>query len=186
MKKILFLCIAAAFSAFIPQSDACVGRIIHIGIPGSADERLLAEMMSLLINERTGSTVKVVPYKDSKELYAAVKKGDVNILIENTDRALDVLSRPKEPDIKAAYETVKQEYRKNMNLVWLELLGGTGHYAPVLTVETLTNFPALPKLLNKLAGALNNGGYAKLISAAKTEAQAKKAAKDFLKSKKLI
>ena len=188
MKKIFFF-VAAALFAFIPgydRADACVGRVIYIGIPASVDEQLLAEMMSLLITERTGSTVKIVPYKDSKELYEAVARGEVGILIEKPVRALEMLGKPKGSDVRAAHETAKQEYRKNMNLVWLEPIAGAGHYAPVLTVETITNFPALPKLLNKLAAALPSGAYEKLRDAAKADGQAKKAARDFLKAKKLI
>lgn len=176
----------AATLFFTPQADACVGRILSVGIPDAVGEQLLAEMISLLITERTGSNVKIVRYKDSREIYAAVKEGKVGILIERTDRALDVLGKPKEPNEKTAYEVVKKEYRMNLNLVWLAPWGGPQHYAPVLTVETLTNFPALPKLLNKLAGVLNSENYTKLIEAAERDNNAKKVVREFLKAKKLI
>lgn len=186
MKKFICFLVVAMFLAFVPMSDACVGRILYIGIPNSANEQLLAEMVSVLINERTGSNVKILLYKDSKELYNAVKQGQIGMLIENTDRAMEILGKSKETNSRTAYEIVKSEYRKNLNLVWLEPFGGVQHYAPVLTVETLSNYPALPKLINKLSSALNNETYAKLFKSMKSDEKPRKVAKDFLKAKKLI
>lgn len=186
MKKIVCFLIVTAFLSLSPMSDACVGRILYIGIPHAANEQLLAEMVSVLINERTGSNVQILFYKDSKELYNAVKQGQIGMLIENADHALEVLGKPKETNAKTAYGIIKNEYRKNLNLVWLEPFGGTQHYAPVLTVETLANYPALPKLINKLSGALNNESYAKLFKSVKSDEKPRKVAKDFLKAKKLI
>lgn len=186
MKKILYYSILASYLLVIRPADACVGRILNIGAPDSVNDHLLAEMVSLLINERTGTTVKIVVYKDSKELYNAVKQGRISLFIENTDRAMEVLGRPKERDAKTAHELIKSEYRKNLSLVWLEPFGGSPLYSPVLTVETLANYPALPKLLNKLAAVLTNEACARLFESAKSTDKPKKIAKDFLKAKKLI
>jgi glycine betaine/choline ABC-type transport system substrate-binding protein len=47
-------------------------------------------------------------------------------------------------------------------------------------------YPALPKLLNKLSGALANDTYTKLLKTVESGDKTKKVAKDFLKGKKLI
>lgn len=186
MKRIGLLVVVAAVFALAQLSDACVGRTLFIGVPGTASDRMLAEMVSTLINERTGTAVKVQTYKDTREVYEAVKQGKVNIIIESPERALSLLGKPGESNGKKAYDIVKGEYRKTLNLAWLEPFGVTQGYAPVLTVETLENYPALPKLLAKLAGALNNEAYARLLKSADAGDKSKKAAKEFLKSKKLI
>ena len=165
---------------------ACVGKTIHVGISNAPHERLLAEMASLLITERTGSTVSVDVYKDSKDLYNAVKKGNVNLLIETPGNALTMLGKQKGPGESSTLDFVKSEYRKSMNLVWLEPIGGSQQYSSVLTVDTLSNYPALPKLLNKLSGALTNDTYTKLLKSVDSSDKTKKVAKDFLKGKKLI
>ena len=85
---------AVAFLMTAHVSLACVGKTIHLGI-SSANERLMAEMASLMISERTGSSVKIEVYKDSRALYEAVKQGKVNIIMENTDRAQEVLGKAK-------------------------------------------------------------------------------------------
>ena len=180
MKKIIFLCVLTSILAMVHLSFACVGRTVHLGISNAPNERLLAEIASLLIIERTGSTVQIDVYKDSAELYNAVKQGNVNFFFESPSRAAVVIGTPKD----SAYGQIKSAYKTKFNLTWLEL--GATRYAPVLTAETLATYPALPKLLNKLTIALANDTYAKLLKSVESGEKAKKVAKDFLKGKKLI
>jgi len=186
MKKIIMLCVAVSILAAVNLSSACVGKTIHIGISGSLSEQLLADMAALLITERTGSSVKIDAYKDSKELYNAVKLGNVNILFESTGHALEVLGKQNKTGAASTFDFVKSEYRKNLNLVWLEPMGGGQQYSSILTVDTLSSYPALPKLLNKLSGVLTSDAFTKLLKSVDSSAKTKKTAKDFLKSKKLI
>lgn len=186
MKKIILLCLAISILTIANLASACVGKTIHLGISDASNERLLAEMASLLISERTGSSVTVDVYKDSRELYNAVKKGNVNVLIETTGNALEVLGKSKADAGSSTFDYVKGEYRKTLNLVWLEPIGGSQQYSSVLTVDTLSNYPALPKLLNKLSGVLTKDTYSKLLRSVDSSDKAKKVAKDFLKGKKLI
>ena len=183
MKKLITLLVVSAIFAAAGAGFACVGKTIHLGII-NPNEKLMAEMASLMITERTGSSVKIEVYRDSKELYDAVRQGKVNIIMENTDRALDILGR--KGGVSPGIDVIKSEYRKNMNLTWLVPFGSAPQYAPVLTSDTLSNYPALPKLLNKLAGALPNDTYAKLAKSVETDDKARRVAKDFLKGRKLI
>ena len=184
MKRIMCLIVAGVFLMTAHMSVACVGKTIHVGI-SSANEKLMAELASLMITERTGSSVKIDVYKDSRELYEAVKEGKLNIIMENTDSAMQMLGRTKSAGSPGT-DVIKNEYRRRFNLTWLNSFGITPKYAPVLTADTLSNYPALPKLLNKLAGVLSNDTYSKLLKSASSNDTTKKVAKDFLKSKKLI
>jgi glycine betaine/choline ABC-type transport system substrate-binding protein len=181
MKRSVILCIAlVAVLAAFQLSAACVGRTVHLGIVNTNSDRLLAEMASLLIIERTGTTVQIDTYKNASELYAAVRKGNVNVLFENPVRAAEILGASKD----SSYEQIKSTYRTKLNLTWLDI--GPTKYAPVLTTETIVTFPAMPKLLNKLSKALENDAYNKMVKSAESGDKAKKVAKDFLKGKKLI
>jgi glycine betaine/choline ABC-type transport system substrate-binding protein len=60
------------------------------------------------------------------------------------------------------------------------------YYAPVISLETINNLPALPKLVNKLGGVVNDETCARLLRSVKGDDKAKKVAKDFLKARKLI
>jgi glycine betaine/choline ABC-type transport system substrate-binding protein len=182
MKKMFFLCAVALILFASNISSACVGRTVHLGITSVPNERLMAELASLLIIERTGSTVQIDVYKDTTELYKAVKQGNVNLFFENPQRGAEVVGKPK----NTLHDQIKSEYRTKLNLTWLELSSGSVSFGPVLTAETLSTYPALPKLLNKLTGALANDNYAKLLKSVESPDKAKKVAKDFLKGKKLI
>lgn len=165
---------------------ACVGKTLYIGVTNSPSELLYAELISVLVNERTGTTVKIVSYKDARDMYNAVKKGEIGVVVENAGRALKMLDMPAEGNGRAAYEAAKKGYRSSMNLVWLEPFGGSQYYAPVLSTETIGNLPALPKLINKLAGTVNDETCAKLLKSMKADEKTKKVARDFLKTRKLI
>ncbi len=176
-----------------PRAEACVGKMLHIGVINSSEGHVLAEMISFLINERTGSTVTIQFYDNEQDLYRAVTGKKVDIAIENTTRALRMLNRPAESDLNRTFEVVKSTYEKEKGMVWLKPFGfthGSGespsYTAPVLRIDVLNNFPALPRVIGKLGQALNDDVYAKLMKAVESGEQPKKAAKDFLKSKKLI
>lgn len=188
MKKLVFaICLTVAVITG-SQAMACVGKVLYIGVSGPGSDQLLAEMISILVAERTGTSVKVVTYKTSSEIYNAIKQGQVGLMIENTDHALEMMKKSREANGKATLALVKKEYRKNLNLVWLEPFGSpqtnSGQLvAPVIATDVLGNLPALPKLINKLSGVLNDGSYQKLLKTGKPD---KKAARDFLKAKKYI
>lgn len=196
MKRLFFTLItlvAVLFPAIQPPY-ACVGKVLSIGISNSSGERLLAEMLSMLINERTGTTVSIRVYRDSQEMYQAVKKGEVSILIENTCHALELLGRPPEENARKAYLISKEEFRKSFNLVWLEPLGllridpgkAPAYYAPIITVDAMYNFPALPRVINKLSGTVNDEVFEKFIKAVNAGQKSRVVVKDFLRSRKLI
>lgn len=181
---VLSLLLLCAISITAP-AQACVGKTLFVGMSGAHQDMLFAEIISQLITERTGTTVKILQFKDSAELYNAIKKGEVGMLVENTDRALQILGR-KESNPRLAYDMVKKEYRKSLNLVWLDPFGVGQLFAPVISVDTIGHLPALPKLLNKLAGALDENSFSKLLKSFKPDEKPRGVARDFLKSKKLI
>lgn len=186
MKRGIAILVFGMLLTLAGMSQACVGKVLHIGIPNAPADQLLAEMVATLVTERTGTTVKIVSFKDSRELYAAVRKGEIGLVIENRDRAFDMLGRPRDTNPKSSQETLRAEYQKTLNMVWLNSFGGNPPYAPVLTQETMNSLPALPKLLNKLSGILTEDAYNRLVKNAKPDDKPKKVAREFLKSKRLI
>ncbi len=185
MKQMLisFLLLCTLLAAISAQ--CCVGKTLFVGTSGTPQELLFAEIISQLITERTGTTVKIQQFKDSTELYDAIKKGEIGLLVESTDRALQILDR-KENNSRQAYDIVKKEYRKSLNLVWLDPFGTSQLSAPVISVDTMSHLPALPKLLNKLSGVLNEDSYNRLLKSLKSDEKPRRIARDFLKAKKLI
>ncbi len=194
MRTTALILLLSVLLSFGVRSQACVGRIINIGITNSVNENLLAELVSVLINERTGTTVNIKVFDNAKELYDSVKKAELGIIIENTDHAMSMLNMPNSKDKEKDYDISKKEFRERMNLIWLNPFGflpeekGSGKYfyAAVITEDVLINFPALPRVINKLNGISNDTDFNKVVKAVKSGEKVRRAARDFLKKKKLI
>jgi glycine betaine/choline ABC-type transport system substrate-binding protein len=189
MSRIFWALLLTIATLYLSPLDACVGKTLHIGVLDSPNELLLAELSAQLITARTGTTVKTDIFKTQKELYSSVKQGQTGMVIESTDRALEMAGRPKESG-KGALDSARAEYRKSLNMVWLEPFGagqgaGSPLYAPVVSSEVLNSLPALPRLLQKLSGVTADAGYIRLLKA-KNDDRSKKIARDYLKSRKLI
>ncbi len=190
-KAILILMV---LTLIVPAAYACVGKTLTIGVTDTTEGNVFAEMLSTLVNERTGTTINIKFFNNSHDIYEAVRKQDVDISIENTSSAMNVLNMPQEGDIKKAYRVVKATYEKEKGLIWLKPFGFTNmgndrppaYTATILRMDILNNFPALPRLFNKLGSKIDDAAYAKLIKSVESGEEAKRVAKDFLKSKKLI
>ena len=169
MKKAIL--IAMVLTLFVPAAYACVGKTLTIGVTNTTEGRVLSEMLSTLVNERTGTTINIKFFDKSLDIYEAVRKQEVDISIENTSSAMNVLNMPPEADIKKAYKMVKATYEKEKGLIWLKPFGftkvGSGespaYTATILRMDILNNFPALPRLFNKLGSKINDAAYVKLI-----------------------
>lgn len=177
-------------------SHACVGRILYIGSLENPESRLMSELLVTLINERTGTNVKIRFENNKDELYKAFSSHDentrVDIIVENTVDAMNKINKQRLNDPNAEFSEVKKSYEKEMELIWLSPFGfRTGKHddaisAPILRLDVLTNFPLLPRILNKLSGAINTSTYNELLNKVKNGEKAKNVAKDYLKSKKFI
>ena len=194
INKLIIILFAAIFSFFSFQGNACVGRILNIGIVDSVNEHILAELISVLIDERTGTTVNVMIFNDPEEIYEAVKNDEIGVVIENTDHALTMLNMQGSGDMKKDYDIYKKEFRERLNLVWLKPLGylpeekgeGLHYYSALITEDVLINFPALPRVINKLKGISDDKDFGKLVESVKGNSGIRKAVRDYLKRKKLI
>jgi len=194
-KKIIPL-LALPFLLWAGTSMACVGRTLYIGALSDTDDLIMAEMLALLINERTGTTVQTRFFDSSDKLYAALKSKKeeerVDILVEDTVDALAVMHRQSQGSPDKDYEMVKDLYDQEMSVVWLNPLGYANSKespsvsAPLVRRDVLTNFPLLPRVLNKLAGSIDDAAYTRLRKKVADGEKPKNAAKTFLKKKKFI
>lgn len=197
--------VAALILCVSVQANACVGKTLVIGCAGTPDVSVVSQMISILITERTGTTVVVKSYGSFDDCMEALKACDINIMVDFTGRSyMETLGHAPEADPGKVFSEVKEAYQRDMNLVWLEPLGFSGASvmdparscgtpmmaAPVVRKDTLTKFPALPRVINKLAGKLDNKTVAELVKKAgpddKDGRMARKVTRQFLKDKRLI
>lgn len=207
-KRRVLNCSKAALSAILMfaavllaagNSNACVGRTLHIGTVDTPEGMVLTNLFVVLIGERTGTTAIPAFYESSEALYAAAAKGEVDIIIEDTETALSVLEDKKirtvdskDLDAGQKYRILKDAYEKELNLIWLDASGnmkndGSESYvAPVITKAALQFFPALPRVVNKLSKVLDYSVIEKLSAEVDSGDKPKRAARDFLRERRLI
>ena len=186
---LLLFCISSA--AF-----ACVGKTLEIGTTGSVQQEVLANIIAELISERTGTSVKLVPFNSNDEAHAALLKADIDMYVEYTGVGQTViLQAPPLADAAELYKAVKERYNQEMNLIWLKPFGFDAaqslgvalpaEAAPVVRKDTLKKFPALARLINKLGGKIDQTTITTLEKAA-SAGQSKQVAHGFLKNNRLI
>lgn len=181
---------------------ACIGRMLYVGVVDTVEgERIMAEMLVLLINERTGTTIKIRLFDNNAQLYKALQSNNegerADMIIEDSGDAMAILKRPRLGDLGQEYTTGKELYEKEFNLIWLnhfgftnlkKSIGGTVS-APLVRRDVLANFPLLPRVLSNLSkkgGAVDNEIFTQLLDRVRSGDKPKNVAKDFLKAKKLI
>jgi glycine betaine/choline ABC-type transport system substrate-binding protein len=180
------------------NSFSCVGRVLYIGSLDTTEDKVLSQMLVQLINERTGTAVKIRYFDENQALYSALKENDekkrIDIIIESTDDALALLKKPQPGDLDTTYKQVKELYESEFGLIWLRPFGlkhaADGEQqtasAPIVRHDVLTNFPLLPRVLNKLAGAINDDAFSNLTARVRDGEKPQSVSKDFLRIKKLI
>ncbi len=182
-----------AFFWTVEETDACVGKTIIIAVSDSPSEQILGHLVSVLLSERTGTHVEVKTYSNADKTFDAITKGEVGILIENTRRALSKLGEPKKLNSEQACAVSKAGYRKRFSLIWLEPFGpmddkaSQNHrYGPVITTEVMRSFPALPRVINKLAGVVEVDALFEMTAEVESGKEPKSIARDYLILKRLI
>jgi osmoprotectant transport system substrate-binding protein len=187
VKRTAFAALAALWLGASPAL-ACVGKTIVIGADRTPRGRFAAQVLAILINERTGTTVKIADFPDAEAVHRGLAAGDVDIAVEYANRALARMGLGAGDSPEAAVKALRGAYQEKLNLAWLQPLGFTDsgdHRAPAATVvrkDTLKKFPALPRLLAKTEGVLPDTVIASLT----TGGDAARSAREFLRNKKLI
>lgn len=179
---------ATAFLLIALPSLACVGKSLLIGTDSTPESRAVAQVLAVLINERTGTTVEIIDLKNGDELFKQMTEGDVDLAMEYTGRALKRAGKPSPAEPAAAVEEARKAYMESFNLVLLTAFGftepGQGASAAVTAAQkhALKKFPALPRLIAKTQDMLP----AETIKAIAAASNQSAAAREFLKKNKLI
>ena len=193
--KIAFL-LAVLLLMLSTSTLACVGKTLVVGTTGTVQQDLLAQMLSLLISERTGTTVKIVKVESSQAAHDALLKADLDMYVEYTGVGqVQILQKEAITDAAQLYKAVKATYNEELNLIWLKplgfdekglaLAGVAAEAAPVVRKDTLKKFPALARLINKLGGRIDAASIKGLETQAKSS-DTKKVAREFLRQNRLI
>ena len=196
----MLIIVAVTYPSY--SAHACVGRKLVLGSLEDDRQGMVVRILSILIRERTGTTVEVKFFEDREKLLKQVAKGKVDLYIDHVDAALarhgeNVAQLP--PDER--FRHIKKQFEEELNLIWLKPLGysgrGSANESPgaaspgaasvVVHKETLKKFPALPRLLEKIGTKviLDDKRLDSLAEKGKSTKPAK-VAREYLKEVKLI
>ncbi len=171
------------------SGQSCVGRVLNLTIDGSPEQKAVAQLMSTYINERTGTTVKLVEKPQSADGTCAT-----DVCIQYLKPALASMGGEQPQDEKEAYAKGKEFYLEKKSIVWLKPFAFKGPVAnqaeasiavPVSPREALGKFPVLDRVINKLSGMVSDSLVQEMIQKSQG-ADPAAAAKEVLKSQKLI
>jgi glycine betaine/choline ABC-type transport system substrate-binding protein len=194
LKGIVFAVLMTAVLA--ASALACTGKTVTIARTADLQQEILAQMLVILIDARTGTTVDEKVYPTAEEAHAAVVGHDADIGIEYTGIIrTQTLGKEKIEDADKLYVAVKEEYDKNLNLLTLPPLGfsnqtldpkgDAGQAVIILRRDTWTKFPALDKLIAKLSGKIDAIAMQKLEERAANE-DLRTIVREFLRANRLL
>ncbi|WP_417914473.1 hypothetical protein [Candidatus Electronema sp. JM] len=171
------------------SGQSCVGRVLNLTIDGSPEQKAVAQLMSTYINERTGTTVKLVEKPQSTDGTCGT-----DVCIQYLKPALASMGGEQPQDEKEAYTKGKEFYLEKKSIVWLKPFAFKGPVAnqaeasiavPVSPREALGKFPVLDRVINKLSGMVSDSLVQEMIQKSQG-ADPAAAAKELLKAQKLI
>lgn len=126
------LCALAFVAPFLLASVATAqsDTPIRVGSKNYTESILVANMIADVL-ETSGMTVeRKLGLGGTGVIHQAIMSGEIDVYPEYTGTALLVqLKLPVESDPDRVYQTVKEEYEKQFNLVWTEPLGFNDTYA---------------------------------------------------------
>ena len=179
---------------------ACKDRLLILAVGDSIDQVIMGKMLSILINERTGTTVEIAQPGDIEASHEAVLQGKANIYINYVGMAgAGTEGSNALDDPQKAYILASRSYMEKFGMVWLKPFGFQGPLpqaapsgevdrtmaAPVTTKDVIKKFPILDRLINKLAGQVDNKTLEELREKSENQ-DVEITVREFLTSHKLI
>ena len=183
-----------------PKTMPCIGRLLSLGITGNEDQKVMAEILSVLISESTGTKVNIIEFHTLEECREAMKKEELDLYVDYVYSGLISINSETIQDENSgkAYSRAKHLFAQKFSFIWLKPFGydnpkalpenakGTkntpNQAVCVARKKVLNRFPILPRLINKLKNKIPNDTLTKL----EQSKDLKDAVKAFLEEKKLI
>jgi osmoprotectant transport system substrate-binding protein len=145
-------CLAVAVAL---TAAACGGGsgedTVSVGSKDFTEQLIIGEMYALVLEENGFTVDRKLNLGGTPVAQAAIESGEIDLYPEYTGTALlTVLNLPTSSDQQAVFDTVKQAYQEQFNLVWLDpspmnntqALAMTEEQANALDIRTISDFVA--------------------------------------------
>lgn len=131
----IIMLILSAFGIYNKAKEKAYPTII-IGHKNFTEQRILGNLLSLIIENKTNFKTKVVELGGSNLVFQALNSGEIDVYPEYTGTAYAAFLGQKDVvDSKSAYNYIVENYKKNYDLGTLEPLGFENTYAFIVTKE---------------------------------------------------
>ncbi len=115
-------------------------EIIRVGGKNFSEQFIMAEMLSILIEENTDLKTELKTNLASNVILNAIKSDQIDLYLEYTGTGLISLGMEPITDPDEVYEIVKEEFDKQFNIKWMKPYGFNNTYAMVVTKETAEKY----------------------------------------------
>ncbi|PZV12113.1 MAG: quaternary ammonium transporter [Leptolyngbya sp.] len=124
---------------------------VSVGSKDFTEQLIIGEMYALVLEENGFTVDRKLNLGGTPVAQAAIESGEIDLYPEYTGTALlTVLNLPTSSDQQAVFDTVKQAYQEQFNLVWLDpspmnntqALAMTEEQANALDIRTISDFVA--------------------------------------------
>lgn len=109
--------------------------VIKIGGKNFSEQFIMAEMLSILIEENTDIKTDVTTNLAANVIYGAIQSKDIDLYLEYTGTGLINLGKEVVFDPKEVYDIVQEEFQKQFNVKWMKPYGFNNTYAMVVTKD---------------------------------------------------
>lgn len=159
MKKFLRLSvILALIFTMVMSFSGCAKKetVIHIGHKNFTEQRILGQMFAVLIENKLGYKTDVKELGGTNIAFEALKSGDIDMYPSYTGTAyVAILGESGLNDPNEIYDYVKQKYKEEYNIDWLNVLGFNNTYTFAVVSEVaekynLKTFSDLSKVADQL------------------------------------
>lgn len=113
---------------------------IRIGGKNFSEQFIMAEMLSILIEENTDLKTSVQTNLAGNVIFNAIKSNQIDLYLEYTGTGLINLGMEPKTDPDEVYEIVKKEFDEQFNIKWMKPYGFNNTYAMVVTKETAEKY----------------------------------------------
>ncbi|HHX24578.1 MAG: glycine betaine ABC transporter substrate-binding protein [Tepidanaerobacteraceae bacterium] len=113
---------------------------IRVGGKNFSEQFIMAEMLSILIEENTDLKTSLQTNLASNVILNAIKSDQIDLYLEYTGTGLTSLGIEPMSDPDEVYETVKKEFDEQFNIKWMKPYGFNNTYAMVVTQETAEKY----------------------------------------------
>lgn len=128
------LVMATAIMTGCGQKD---DNVITIGHKNYTEQRLVGQMLSVLIEEKTDYETEVIEFGGTMLCFEALKNDDIDVYPEFTGTAYGaILSKSEILGKDETYDYVKEVFEKVYDITWLDSLSYNNTYILSVTSET--------------------------------------------------